>query len=128
VYLRAADHLPARFNAAEWFIGRNVAEGRAESVAMIDGEGAMTYAALDDAVRRFASAIRIAGARRDERIALIVPDSQWLRAKAEESLAAYKCPKKITFVGELPKTATGKLKRYMLRDPGVLRGLAIPVE
>ena len=29
---------------------------------------------------------------------------------------------KITFVGELPKTATGKLKRYMLRKDAALRG------
>src|SRR6202035_32832 len=39
-----------------------------------------------------------------------------LRAFVKQSLAPYKCPKKITFVAELPKTATGKLKRYLLRD------------
>ena len=33
-----------------------------------------------------------------------------------ESLAPYKCPRSITFVSELPKTATGKLKRYLLRN------------
>jgi len=30
-------------------------------------------------------------------------------------LAPYKCPRTITFIDELPKTATGKLKRYELR-------------
>ena len=30
-------------------------------------------------------------------------------------LAPYKCPRTIRFIGELPKTATGKLKRYELR-------------
>ncbi|HSP17561.1 MAG TPA: benzoate-CoA ligase family protein [Thermoanaerobaculia bacterium] len=77
-YFRAADHLPLRFNSAEWFVGRHVREGRGGSVAIIDGEGSMTYAQLDEAVRRFASVIREAGARRDERIAFIAPDSRWL--------------------------------------------------
>ncbi len=77
-YLRAADHLPLRFNAAEWFIGRHVLEGRADSLAIIDGEGSLTYGELDGAVRRFASAVRAAGVRRDERIALIAPDTRWL--------------------------------------------------
>ena len=77
-YLRAADHLPLRFNAAEWFIGRHVREGRASSIAIIDGEGSITYRQLDDAVRRFANVLHDAGARHDERIALIAPDSRWL--------------------------------------------------
>jgi len=50
--LRAADHLPLRFNAGQWFIGRHVREGRAGSIAIIDGEGSLTYGQLDDAVRR----------------------------------------------------------------------------
>jgi len=71
-YLRAADHLPARFNAAEWFIGRHVREGRGGSLAIIDGEGSMTYGQLDDAVRRFASVL---GDRPEgERVAFIAPD------------------------------------------------------
>jgi benzoate-CoA ligase family protein len=77
-YLRAADHLPVRYNAAEWFIGRHVREGRAAFLAIIDGEGALTYGDLDDAVRRFAAVLRAAGVRRDERVALIAPDSRWL--------------------------------------------------
>ena len=32
-----------------------------------------------------------------------------------ESLAAYKCPRWVEFVTELPKTATGKIQRYKLR-------------
>jgi 2-aminobenzoate-CoA ligase len=43
----------------------------------------------------------------------------------KESLATYKCPRKITFVAELPKTATGKLKRFMLRDQALLPALAV---
>lgn len=32
-----------------------------------------------------------------------------------EHLAAYKCPRWVEFVGELPRTATGKIQRYRLR-------------
>jgi benzoate-CoA ligase len=31
-------------------------------------------------------------------------------------LAAHKCPQLLEFVAELPKTATGKIQRYKLRD------------
>jgi 2-aminobenzoate-CoA ligase len=34
--------------------------------------------------------------------------------KAE--IAPYKCPREIHFVAELPKTPTGKLQRFRLRD------------
>ncbi|MGE0123972.1 MAG: benzoate-CoA ligase family protein [Vicinamibacterales bacterium] len=39
-----------------------------------------------------------------------------LRAFVRSRLAHYKCPRTIDFVGELPKTATGKIQRYKLRD------------
>ncbi len=76
--LRAADRLPPQFNAAEWFIGRHTAEGRAERIAIIDDDGSVTYGDLDDAVRRFATVLRDAGVRRDERVAFIAPDTRWL--------------------------------------------------
>ena len=77
-YLRASQHLPLKYNAAAWFIGRHVREGRGSSLAIIDGEGELTYAQLDEHVRRFAGAIRDAGVHRDERVAFIAPDSRWL--------------------------------------------------
>jgi benzoate-CoA ligase family protein len=88
MYLRAADRLPLRFNAAEWFIGRHALEGRASKTAIIDGEGSMTYGELDEAVRQFANVLRAAGARRDERIAYIAPDSRWLSIGFWGSIAA----------------------------------------
>ena len=36
----------------------------------------------------------------------------WLR----ERLLGYKCPHEIHFLAELPKTATGKIQRFRLRD------------
>jgi fatty-acyl-CoA synthase len=38
-----------------------------------------------------------------------------LRGFARERLAGFKVPKGATFVAELPKTATGKIQKYVLR-------------
>jgi fatty-acyl-CoA synthase len=38
-----------------------------------------------------------------------------LRAHTRERLAHFKCPQSFTFVGELPKTATGKIQKFVLR-------------
>ncbi len=38
-----------------------------------------------------------------------------LRAFARENLAHFKVPKRVHFVDELPKTATGKIQKYVLR-------------
>lgn len=37
----------------------------------------------------------------------------WLRKK----MASYKCPQTVQFVENLPKTATGKIQRFLLRSP-----------
>ena len=39
-----------------------------------------------------------------------------LRAFVKERLAPYKYPRLIEFIGELPKTATGKIQRFRLRE------------
>ncbi|MDE2080715.1 MAG: benzoate-CoA ligase family protein [Burkholderiales bacterium] len=39
-----------------------------------------------------------------------------LKAFVKDKLAPYKYPRLIEFVGELPKTATGKIQRFKLRD------------
>ena len=38
-----------------------------------------------------------------------------LRAFSREQLAHFKTPHSFTFVAELPKTATGKIRKYVLR-------------
>jgi len=40
-----------------------------------------------------------------------------LIAHCREHLAGYKCPKRIEFVQTLPRTATGKLQKFKLREP-----------
>ena len=39
-----------------------------------------------------------------------------LKAFVKDRLAPYKYPRAIEFVDELPKTATGKIQRFRLRD------------
>jgi benzoate-CoA ligase len=43
-------------------------------------------------------------------------DEATLKAFVKDRLAAYKYPRLIEFVAELPKTATGKIQRFRLRD------------
>ena len=40
-----------------------------------------------------------------------------LKAFVKDKLAPFKYPRWIEFVTELPKTATGKIQRFKLRDP-----------
>jgi acyl-CoA synthetase (AMP-forming)/AMP-acid ligase II len=53
--------------------------------------------------------------------ALVVPaediGSDELIEHCRKWLAGYKCPKRIDFVDELPRTATGKLQKFKLRQP-----------
>jgi acyl-CoA synthetase (AMP-forming)/AMP-acid ligase II len=55
-------------------------------------------------------------------LAVVVPapgapqDGDALRARLRERLAAFKVPKQISYVTELPKTATGKIRKPDLRQ------------
>jgi acyl-CoA synthetase (AMP-forming)/AMP-acid ligase II len=40
-----------------------------------------------------------------------------LIAHCRTMLAGYKCPKRIDFVDSLPRTATGKLQKFKIRQP-----------
>jgi acyl-CoA synthetase (AMP-forming)/AMP-acid ligase II len=43
-------------------------------------------------------------------------DADALIAHCRQALAGYKCPKRVEFVHELPRTATGKLQKFKLRE------------
>lgn len=86
--MRAADHLPDRFNAAAWFIGRHAGEGRGDRVALVSDGGSMTYAELDRAARRFAAALAAAGVHRGDRVAFLLPDGFTLAVGFWGALAA----------------------------------------
>ena len=54
--------------------------------------------------------------------ALVVPDGEEVTADelishCRTSLAGYKCPKRVDFVDGMPRTATGKLQKFKLRQP-----------
>lgn len=55
-------------------------------------------------------------------VAVVVPradaevDLDALRSRCRERLARYKCPSRIEVVASLPQTATGKVRRFALRD------------
>jgi len=46
-----------------------------------------------------------------------------IRQFSRDNLAHYKAPKSVTFVAELPKTATGKIQKYVLRGKRAAIGL-----
>ncbi|EGX58330.1 fatty acid:CoA ligase [Streptomyces zinciresistens K42] len=49
-------------------------------------------------------------------------DAEALRSFVKAEVAPYKCPREIVFPDALPRTATGKLQRFRLRDGGNGRG------
>lgn len=73
--MRAADYLPERFNAARYFVRRNVELGRGDSPAIITDQASVTYRELDRAVRGFAGSLIERGLRSGERVAIFLPDS-----------------------------------------------------
>src|SRR5262252_6155845 len=86
--MRAADHLPERFNIARWLIGRHVAEGRGGRTAIITDAGETSYAELDENVRRFAAALGDLGIQDGDRVVLILPDGPLFSTVFWGSIAA----------------------------------------
>jgi acyl-CoA synthetase (AMP-forming)/AMP-acid ligase II len=90
-----------------------------ENVSSIEVEDALTSHA---AVREVA-VIGIPDDKWGELVTgLVVTDgsdvtAEQLIAHCRSSLAGYKCPKRIEFVDALPRTATGKLQKFKLREP-----------
>ena len=58
------------YNAAEDLIGRNLLAGRGNKTAVIDTNGAYTYADLDRRVRQFANVLVDLGIQAEQRIVL----------------------------------------------------------
>ncbi len=77
-FVRASEHLPLRYNAAEWFVGRHVREGRGSAPAIVTDTTSLTFAELDERVRRFAGLLREAGVRRGDRVAFVLLDGPLL--------------------------------------------------
>jgi benzoate-CoA ligase len=67
--------LPDIFNAATYFVDRNVQEGRGGKVAIECGDQRITYGEVAEGVNRFANALRALGVEPEQRVALILLDS-----------------------------------------------------
>jgi acyl-CoA synthetase (AMP-forming)/AMP-acid ligase II len=89
-----------------------------ENVSSIEVEDALMS---HDAVREVA-VIGVPDEKWGELVtALVVTDgtdvsADELISHCRQTLAGYKCPKRIEFVAELPRTATGKLQKFKLRE------------
>lgn len=93
---------------------------------------------VEDALRSFegvadAAVVGIPHDRDGEHVVAVVQvkpgasvDAETLRARARESLAAYKVPKRVEFVDELPRSLIGKVLRKKVRD--ALLGLGKSVD
>ena len=64
---------PEVFNIAQHLLAVNT--GRAAKAAFVDDTGTLTYGALDERVRRLAAGLRALGLRREERVLLLMQDT-----------------------------------------------------
>jgi benzoate-CoA ligase family protein len=67
--------LPEIFNAASYFVDRNVLEGRGRKIAIECGDERVSYQQLLERTNRAGNALRELGVRPEERVLLILPDS-----------------------------------------------------
>ncbi len=65
---------PAPFNLCDYYLDRNLREGRAGKVALICGRERRTYGQLAARVAKLAAALRRARLRPEERVLLVLPD------------------------------------------------------
>ncbi|MDE3113964.1 MAG: benzoate-CoA ligase family protein [Pseudomonadota bacterium] len=74
-HARTVDDLPRRFNGAVDLIRPNLEVGRGSKTAVIDCNGATSYAALAERIDRMAGALRAAGIAQEQRILLCLLDT-----------------------------------------------------
>jgi fatty-acyl-CoA synthase len=126
----------ARVQAGNWFHtgdGGSLVDGylaisdRKKDVIITGGENVSSIE-VEDAISLHPDVVEVA--------VIGIPDEQWgelvtalvvrrdpgLTAEAviahcREHLAGYKCPKRVEFSDALPRTATGKVQKFKLREP-----------
>jgi acyl-CoA synthetase (AMP-forming)/AMP-acid ligase II len=127
----------ARVQAGNWFHtgdggyvddgGYLVISDRKKDVIISGGENVSSIevedALMGHAAVREVAVIGIPDEKWGELVtALVVTDGsdvtpEGLIAHCRSRLAGYKCPKRVDFVESLPRTATGKLQKFKLREP-----------
>src|SRR2546427_12947952 len=73
--MNASELLPADFNAATWFVDRNVAEGRGASPAFHYEDRTLTYADVQDLANRTGNALRELGVQMEDRVLVLCLDA-----------------------------------------------------
>ncbi len=68
-------NLPRKFNAAEYFVDRNVAEGRGDKTAILYEDQTVTYHRLQENVNRTANALVGLGVGMENRVMLLLRDT-----------------------------------------------------
>jgi acyl-CoA synthetase (AMP-forming)/AMP-acid ligase II len=127
----------ARVQRGNWFHtgdGGHLTDGyltiadRKKDVIITGGEN-VTSIEVEDALSscpgvREAAVIGIPDEKWGELVTAIVVTEPGMGLDAEQVithcrgyLAGYKCPKRVEFVDELPRTATGKVQKFKLREP-----------
>ena len=71
---RAVAPFPEQFNLCSYYLDRNIEEGRASKLALIDGEDSRTYGEIAARVRRLTAFLRSAGVRPEDRVLIVLPD------------------------------------------------------
>src|SRR5205807_9285289 len=94
-----------------WVSPAEVESALAEHPAVVEA-GVVGAADADELVKPLAFVVLAAG-----HVASPALEEE-LQAFVKQRLAAYKYPRWIVFVQELPKTATGKIQRFKLREIG----------
>ena len=69
-------NLPELFNAADYFVDRNVREGHGSKVAVICQDRQITYRQVQDGVNRVGNGLRALNVRMEERVALLLMDTE----------------------------------------------------
>lgn len=68
--------LPEEFNATDYFIDRNIREGRREKIAVLCEGRATTYGEMQLVVNSFGNALQSLGVRMENRVALLLQDTE----------------------------------------------------
>jgi benzoate-CoA ligase family protein len=69
-------NIPDAFNAADFFVDRNVREGRGDKVAVLCEERSFTYGQIQAGMNRFGNMLKSLGVRMEERVALLLLDTE----------------------------------------------------
>ena len=120
-WLRTGDVYTRSHDGYWTFLGRNTDMIKAGGIWVSPAEVESVLVAHPDVLEA-----AVVGARNDagleEAVAFVVPraghtiDQSSIDAHCRERMASFKRPRQLFVVGELPKTATGKIRRFALRE------------